>query len=37
MAVEEQKHSKEVIKKIDAGGQGIWVCDKYVKGTDNFR
>ena len=28
---------KEVIKKIDAGGQGIWVCDKYVKGTDNFR
>ena len=28
---------KEVIKKIDAGGQGIWVCDKYVRGTDNFR
>jgi hypothetical protein len=28
---------KEVIKKIDAGGQGIWVCDRYVKGTDNFR
>lgn len=28
---------KEVIKKIDAGSQGIWVCDKYVRGTDNFR
>ncbi len=21
----------------EAGGQGIWVCDKYVRGTDNFR
>ncbi len=28
---------KEVIKKIDAGGQKIWVCDKYIKGRDNFR
>lgn len=28
---------REAIKKIDSGGQGIWVCDKHVRGTDNFR
>jgi len=29
--------TERAIEKINAGGQGIWVCDKYVRGTDNFR
>jgi len=29
--------TKEAIKKINNGGQGIWICDKYVRGVDNFR
>jgi len=28
---------REAIKKIDSGGQEIWVCDKYIRGRDNFR